>query len=233
MNDGRRSELAQGLARARARIDAACAAAGRRADEVDLLVVTKTFPASDVDLLADLGCTDVGESRDQEARAKRDEVASTVRWHMIGQVQRRKARHVASWADVVESVDRAELVTALDGGADALDRRLDVLLQVSLDPVERPGRGGARPDALPSLVEAVLASARLRLRGLMAVAPLDEDPEAAFARLQGVHAEVLRLAPMATMLSAGMSGDLEAAIAHGATQVRIGGAILGNRPPLK
>lgn len=233
MNDHRRSELSASLAQVRERMGQACAAAGRPVAEVDLLVVTKTFPASDIELLAALGCTDVGESRDQEARAKHAEVAASVRWHMIGQVQRKKARHVAAWADVVESVDRPELVSALDSAAASLDRRLDVLLQVCLDPVDRPDRGGARPEAIEALAEQVLASTRLDLRGLMAVAPVDEDPRAAFARLERVHQALLRLAPGALTVSAGMSGDLEAAIALGATQVRIGGAILGNRPPLK
>ena len=233
MTNTRFDELALNLQEVNARVDAACAAANRLRFEVHVLAVTKTFPASDLDLLAQLGCTDVGESRDQEARAKKDEVASALRWHMIGQVQRKKAKHVAKWADIVESVDRPELALALDAGAQLAGKRLDVLIQVSLDPAGAPKRGGVDRAEVASLAEVILGSAHLNLAGVMAVAPLEADPQAAFELLARTHADLLKLAPMASIVSAGMSQDLEAAIAHGATQVRIGGALLGNRPPLK
>ena len=233
MNAERLSELAANLSEVNARVDAACAAASRVRSEVEILAVTKTFPASDLDLLAQLGCTDVGESRDQEARAKKDQVKSPLRWHMIGQVQRKKATHVAAWAHIVESVDRIELAQALELGAQAANKRLDVLIQISLDPLGSPNRGGVDRGAVTPLAEQILGSPHLNLTGVMAVAPLDGDPQAAFELLSLTRAELLKTAPQALTVSAGMSGDLEIAIAHGATQVRIGGALLGNRPPLK
>lgn len=233
MSSDRLAELALNLAEVNARVDAACVAAHRLRSEVQVLAVTKTFPASDLDLLAQLGCTDIGESRDQEARAKKEEVVRPLRWHMIGQVQRKKAKHVAVWADIVESVDRIELATALDAGAGLAGKSLDVLIQVSLDPLGLPNRGGVSRDKLAPLAEDLLAATHLNLAGIMAVAPLEGDAQAAFELLANTHLRLLRIAPEATIVSAGMSGDLEAAIAHGATQVRIGGALLGNRPPLK
>lgn len=227
----RAADIAAGLAAARERIAKAAAAAGRSASEVNLVVVTKTFPATDVALLAELGCREVGENRDQEARNKRAELsdASALRWHMIGQLQTNKARSVLSWADVVESVDRPELVEALDAAAARRERVLDVLIQVNLDVDPRPGRGGVLPKDLPMLSEAVLSAPSLRLRGLMGVAPHPGDPAAAFDRLAGDWQELRRAAPQATVLSAGMSDDLEAAVAAGATQVRLGSAVLGYR----
>lgn len=233
MSTDRLAELALNLSEVNARVDAACIAANRPRSEVQLLAVTKTFPATDLDLLAKLGCTDVGESRDQEARSKKEDVAHSLRWHMIGQVQRKKAKQVALWADIVESVDRIELAQALDAGAQAAGKCLDVLIQVSLHPVGLPHRGGVSRDELAPLAEVILAASHLNLAGVMAVAPLEGDPTAAFALLAGSHQRLLSLAPQATIVSAGMSADLEAAITHGATQVRIGGALLGNRPPLK
>jgi pyridoxal phosphate enzyme (YggS family) len=198
--------------------------------------VAKTFPAADVRLLVDLGVADVGENRDHEARAKAAELADLpVRWHFVGQLQRNKARSVARYADVVHSVDRPGLVTALDRSASDAGRALDVLLQVDLGgAAARPGapRGGALPDDVPKLAEAVSGSASLRLCGLMGVAPRDENPAAAFARLAALAADLRRSHPDATWLSAGMSGDLEQAVAAGATHLRVGSAVLGSRPPL-
>jgi len=229
----RREELERSLAAVRRRIAEACARSGREPGSVRLLAVTKTFPASDVELLAGLGCADVGESRDQEARPKREQVAGALRWHMIGQVQRNKARHVAGWADVVESVDRPELADVLAAAARQLGRRLEVLIQVSLDAGGAGGRGGVPPTGLLPLAEHITGLPELDLAGVMAVAPLQGDAGAAFGRLQSAHAELLAAVPSASVVSAGMSADLEAAIAHGATQVRLGGALLGNRPALK
>lgn len=237
MNDEdaiRRAEILHGLTHVRRRIDDACAAANRSPDEVGLLVVTKTFPATDIAMLAELGCAHVGESRDQEAKAKHVELASLgLSWHMIGQVQRKKARSIVSWADVVESVDRVPLAQALSAAAVEQDRELEVLIQVSLDAADAEGRGGCPPDQVLQLTEAILGSPGLRLRGVMAVAPHPGDPDEAFARLSGIREVVLGAAPKATLVSAGMSDDLEAAIRHGATQVRIGGAILGKRPAIR
>jgi uncharacterized pyridoxal phosphate-containing UPF0001 family protein len=152
---------------------------------------------------------------------------------MIGQVQRNKANSVARWADVVESVDRVELATALGRAAAAADRTLDVLVQVGLDPVHRPERGGADPADALAIASSVTDEDHLRLRGVMGVAPFPGDPDEAFARLARVAAEIRSREPAADCISAGMSGDLEQAIAHGATQVRVGGAVLGTRPPVQ
>ncbi|MEP9365545.1 YggS family pyridoxal phosphate-dependent enzyme [Nocardioides sp. CN2-186] len=230
----RPDELAANLATVRGRIAAACADAGRPVDDVRLVVVTKFFPASDVRLLADLGVTDVGENRHQEAEAKAAECADLgLTWHFIGGLQSNKAAAVASYADVVESVDRAKLVAGLDRGAAQRSQEIDVLLQVSLDPPGADGRSGAAPEELGDLADAVGGADHLRLRGLMAVAPLGEDPATAFARLAGIRRELVTDHPEATWLSAGMSGDLEAAVHAGATHVRIGSAVLGSRPRFK
>lgn len=227
----RRDELAANLATVHARIDAACAAAGRPAGDVRLVVVTKFFPATDVRLLAGLGVTDVGENRHQEAEAKAAECADlAVRWHYIGALQSNKAAAVARYADVIESVDRPGLVARIARGAGERDRSVDVLLQVSLDPPGSEHRAGADPSRLADLAAAVDQHPELELRGLMAVAPLDEDPAEAFARLARIRTEFLDHHPEASVLSAGMSGDLEAAISAGATHVRVGTAVLGSRP---
>jgi pyridoxal phosphate enzyme (YggS family) len=230
----RRDELAAGLDGVRRRIAEAARSAGRDAGEVTLVVVTKFFPASDVRLLADLGVTDVGENRHPEAADKRAECADLpLRWHYIGGLQSNKAAVVASYADVVESVDRVKLVNALNRGAHGRAHPIDVLLQLSLDPPGREGRAGAEAELLPQLAGAVEAAGMLRLRGLMAVAPLGEDPETAFARLAEAHAAFVDVRPDATWVSAGMSQDFEAAIRAGATHVRVGSAILGARPTFK
>jgi len=230
----REQEIEAGLARVRARIESACADAGRSPDEVRLVVVTKFFPAGDVRILAGLGVTDVGENRHQEAEAKAAECADLdLVWHFIGGLQSNKAAAVASYAAVVESVDRRKLVGPLSRGAAGRPHPTDVLLQVSLDPPGRDGRAGADPAQLGDLAAAVDHAEALELRGLMAVAPLGEDPARAFARLSEVRAEFLAHHPAATWLSAGMSADLEAAIRAGATHVRIGSAVLGSRPQNK
>ena len=190
----RQRELATNLAAVRDRIDEARRAAGRT-DEITLVVVTKFFPAADVDLLVDLGVTDIGENRDQEAVAK---VASLthrdrLRVHFIGQLQSNKAGSVAGYADVVQSVDRAKVVRALDRGATASGRVLDVTVQVALSDSE--GRGGVPVDQAPALADVVAEAASLRLRGVMAVAPLGEDPRAAFARLREVRDGIRRSHP--------------------------------------
>lgn len=222
----RRDELAANLADVDARIAAACAAAGRSRDEVTLVGITKTWPASDAALLRDLGVTDLGENRDQEARPKAAEVTG-VRWHFVGQLQTNKAASVASYADVVHAVDRAPLVAALGKGARRAERTVTALVQVSLD--GDPDRGGALPEDVLALAEEVVATEGLLLGGVMAVAPLGADPIPSFARLAQVAALVAAAHPGATVVSAGMSDDLEPAIAAGATHVRVGTALLGHR----
>ncbi len=232
----RAAELGAALERLEERIDAACRAAGRDRAGVRLLPVTKYFPASDIEILYHLGRREFGESREQEASAK---VASLghlaqTRWHLIGRLQRNKAKSVARWADTVHSVESDRLVRALDtavgaardGGART--ERLRVLLQVSLD--RDPTRGGVAPDDLALLADQVGATENLQLGGLMAIPPLDVDPDEAFAELAGLHQALLRAHPGASELSAGMSGDLEAAVRHGSTCVRVGTALMGARP---
>jgi pyridoxal phosphate enzyme (YggS family) len=236
----RRAELAANLARVRQRISAACAAAGRGDDEVILVAVTKTYPARDVLHLAGLGVGDVGENRDQEAAPKAAEVVAAgvdVTWHFVGQLQRNKVRSVVRYADLVHSVDSVRLALALDDAAGRhRDRPLDALVQVSVD--GDPARGGARlggpPDTdLEQVAAAVAAAGSLRLRGVMTVAPVDWDPAAAFERLAGIADRLRVNYPTATVISAGMSADVEAAVAFGATHVRLGSALLGNRPTLR
>ena len=228
----RADEVARNLDRVRGRIADACERVGRSPDEVTLTVVTKFFPASDVRLLADLGVRHVGENRHQEAEAKHAECADLdLTWHFIGGLQSNKAAAVARYADVVESVDRAKLLRGLTTGAHETDRSVDVLVQVDLDPVPAAdsGRAGCAPVDVERLAEQVAATAGLRLRGVMAVAPLGADPVPAFAKLAEIAARVRLVDQAATWVSAGMSGDLEQAVESGATHVRIGSAVLGSR----
>ncbi len=230
----RRDELESGLIAVRARIEAASAEAGRSAEEITLVVVTKFFPASDVRLLSDLGVRHVGENRHQEAVEKSAECADLdLSWHFIGGLQSNKAAAVAAYADAVESLDRVKLVAGLQRGAEEASRVVDILLQVSLDPPGAGQRSGADAADLDDLARAVEEAHSLRLRGLMAVAPLGADPDDAFARLADIQAEFVASHPAASELSAGMSGDLESAIRHGATRVRVGSAVLGPRPPVQ
>ncbi|GIG90026.1 YggS family pyridoxal phosphate-dependent enzyme [Plantactinospora endophytica] len=240
-DDERRAQLAANLARVRSRIDAACAAAGRDPAGVTMVAVTKTYPAADVTLLAGLGVRDVGENRDQEAAPKAAEVAAAgarVRWHFVGQLQRNKARSVVRYADLVHSVDSVRLADALaDAAARHREAPLEVLVQVNLDGAA--DRGGALvagddPDRSVDRVAAAVAGAdSLRLAGVMAVAPLGAEPEPGFATLAEVAARLRVEHPAALAVSAGMSGDLEAAVAYGATHVRIGSALLGMRSTLR
>ena len=232
----RSAEIRERLADVEARIAAACASAGRARAGVTLVAVTKTWPASDVAALVAAAADaprDLGEARDSEAARKARELAAAglhgVRWHFVGRLQTNKARSVASYASVVHSVDRLPLVTALGDGARRAGRELAVLLQLSLD--GDPGRGGALPGDLPALADAAAAEEGLRLAGVMAVAPRGAHPAEAFARL-AVAAERLRGDhPDAAWVSAGMSGDLEQAVAAGATHLRVGSALFGGRPP--
>lgn len=234
MTDERRRDLETRLAAVRERIDRACADAGRSSDDLTLIVVTKFFPASDVRLLADLGVRHVGENRHQEAVEKAAECADLgLDWHFIGALQSNKAAAVAGYAAVVQSVDRAKLVGGLSRGALEHEKVLDCLVQVSLDPPGADGRSGAEAGAVSALAERILETEGLRLRGVMGVAPLGGDARDAFARLGETASVVRRIAPEATWISAGMSGDLEQAVHGGATHLRIGSAVLGPRPVVK
>jgi pyridoxal phosphate enzyme (YggS family) len=239
----RREALRAGLETVRERIQAACAAAGREPGEVTTVVVTKFFPASDIEHLVELGVADIGENKDQEAAAKVDELPEAVRRglrvHFIGQLQTNKVRSVVRYADLVHSVDRPKLARTLDRAAGSAveagerDGPLPVLLQVDLEEGDRAGRGGAAPGELDELAAQVATAEHLHLRGLMAVAPPDlgeAGTAAAFERLHACAESVREQHPGADVLSAGMSGDLEHAVRHGATHLRVGSAILGPRP---
>ncbi|WP_346655161.1 YggS family pyridoxal phosphate-dependent enzyme [Arthrobacter sp. 260] len=244
--DGARvEELTERLAAVNQRIDAALLESGRT-DRPQLIVVTKYFPVADIRILADLGVTDLGENRDQEVSAKAQELAGLgLRWHFIGQLQTNKARSVARYAHAVHSVDRASLVKALGRGV-AVEREtsperpsLKCFIQVDLsgadgatEGVSGHQRGGASPEEVNALGHLIEATDGLSLAGVMAVAPLGHEPLAAFHQLAGISAMLRAEFPAATAISAGMSGDLEAAVAAGATHLRIGSQVLGERPPL-
>lgn len=233
----RDDELRDNLLQVRERIEKACQAAGRAPDEVTLVAITKTFPVSDVRALAALGITDVGENREQELKVKAPECPDLT-WHFVGQLQSKKARSVVRYAAAVHSVDRASLVAALSKAAVAEEKTVRCLLQVSLasygpaDAATGAARGGVEPDAVPELAAEVAAADGLELGGVMAVAPLGSDPDEAFAGLRDVATRLRSEHPGADWISAGMTGDLDAAIKHGATHVRLGRALLGTRTPL-
>ncbi|MEV5526555.1 YggS family pyridoxal phosphate-dependent enzyme [Streptomyces prunicolor] len=235
----RKQEIAVNLARVEERIAAACAAAGRKREEVTLIVVTKTYPASDVRTLAELGVRDVAENRDQDAAPKAADCADLpLSWHFVGQLQTNKVRSVVGYADVVQSVDRSRLVTALSKEAERSGRELGCLIQVALDAgvSGRGERGGVGPGGIGELADLVAGAPGLRLDGLMTVAPLTGEyagrQQEAFGRLMDLSTDLRRAHPAANMVSAGMSADLEQAVAAGATHVRVGTAVLGVRPRL-
>ena len=223
----RRDEIEAGLVETEQRIVAACDAAGRERSEITLIVVTKTYPASDVEILAELGVVDVGENRHPEAGDKAAAVEAGLRWHFLGGLQTNKAGAVASYADMVHSVDRIKLANSLARGAEAAGRTLPCLVQVDFGDAD--GRSGIAPSGIPELAAVIAASPHLALRGLMTVAPLGEDPAPHFEHLVRLSRDLRRDHPGALIISAGMSGDLEAAIAAGATHLRVGRSVLGER----
>ena len=235
----RKAELSRNLDAVRGRITAACEAAGREPGEVHLVVVTKTYPAEDVRTLHELGVRDVAENRDQEAGPKAAACADlSLNWHFVGQLQTNKARSVLGYADEVQSVDRTRLAAALSTAAVRRGREVGCLIQVALDAEsgERGARGGVAPGGVGELADAVAGAEGLRLDGLMTVAPLAGPyagrQRAAFERLMEISSRLRADHPAATMVSAGMSADLEEAVRAGATHVRVGTAVLGDRPRL-
>ena len=233
----RADELRANLEQVQERIEKACQAAGRARGEVTLVAITKTFPVSDVRALAGLGIHDVGENREQELKSKAPECPD-LSWHFVGQLQSKKSRSIARYASVVHSVDRPALVEALSKAAVAEEKTLRCLIQVSLaaygsaDAASGASRGGVARADVPELAAEIATADGLELGGVMAVAPLGSDPEEAFAGLHEVASRLRSEHPGADWISAGMTGDLEAAIKHGATHVRLGRALLGTRPPL-
>jgi pyridoxal phosphate enzyme (YggS family) len=219
----RSEELSANLNAIKSRISVAAQSAGRNAEEITLIVVTKTFPASDAQILYELGVRDFGENRDQEASVKSTELPDDCRWHFQGQIQSNKLKSIANWADVLHSIDDIAHANKLN----SLVASKDIFIQVSLD--NQPNRGGVLPDLIPEFLEEISAFSNLKIRGLMAVAPLDEEPVIAFQRLKALSDRVVKTQPTAHEISAGMSNDFEAAISQGATHIRIGSQILGVR----
>ncbi|MFM9591420.1 YggS family pyridoxal phosphate-dependent enzyme [Streptomyces scabiei] len=235
----RKAQLAANLAKVESRIAAACEAAGRGRDEVTLVVVTKTYPADDVRILSELGVRHVAENKDQDAAPKAAECSDLhLVWHFVGQLQTNKVRSVVRYADLVQSVDRSRLVAALSKEAVRAGREVGCLIQVALDADAsgRGERGGVGPDGVGELADLLAEAPGLRVDGLMTVAPLTGEyagrQRAAFERLMDLSTDLRRTHPAATMVSAGMSADLEEAVAAGATHVRVGTAVLGVRPGL-
>jgi hypothetical protein len=219
----RAAEISANLQAITARIVSAAESAGRDPEEITLIAVTKTFPVSDVKILYELGVRDFGENRDQEGSVKFSELPEDSNWHFQGQIQSNKLKSIATWADVVHSIDdisHAKKLSSLVGAK-------DIFVQVSLDGL--PGRGGVNPEQLLDFLAEVSALANLKVRGLMAVAPLDEPPLEAFKRLKTLSETVRKTHPNTWEISAGMSNDFEAAISQGATHIRIGSQILGVR----
>ncbi len=224
----RADEISSNLASVRSRIAQASNRAGRNSEKITLITVTKTYPATDAEILHELGVRDFAENRDRDGAEKSAIVPG--RWHFQGQIQSNKISSIARWAEVVHSLDDPRHLRLL-AAAVPESKILSVFIQVCLDP--QPGRGGLLPQNLSPLVELVLEQSSLRLEGLMAVAPLGEVPESAFSRLARIHSDFRQQFPFAASLSAGMSGDFETAIEHGATHLRVGSSILGSRSELR
>ncbi len=215
-------EISENLAKVQARMEAAAKKVGRTLDEITLIAVTKTFPVSDVEILKSLGVTNFGENREADAAPKAVTVSGT--WHFQGQIQSNKLKSITTWAHVIHSLDEPRHFEIIEKIA---PHPLGIFCQVSLDAAQ--GRGGLQAEKLYELADQVVQSPRHQLLGLMAVAPLGADPDEAFAELSTIHKAFVQRFPGATKLSAGMSGDFEQAIAHGATHVRVGSSILGSR----
>jgi pyridoxal phosphate enzyme (YggS family) len=209
----RREELASNLAALQARI---------KNPMVTLIVVTKTYPVSDVRILSELGVKNFGENRNEEGLAKSEEIDA--RWHYQGEIQSRKLRDIAGWADVVHSLDTASHIEKLSS---VTSKPIDIFLQLSLD--GDPSRGGVMESELPALADIALESSQLNLAGLMCVPPVATDPKTAFTEIAAIHRRFISRYPGASSLSAGMSGDFEIAIDCGATHIRVGSSILGSR----
>lgn len=219
----RAAEISTNLQEIKDRVASAAEGAGRDPKEITLIAVTKTFPITDVKILYELGVRDFGENRDQEGSVKFSELPGDCNWHFQGQIQSNKLKSIAIWADVIHSIDDISHAKKLS----SLVAAKDIFVQVSLDNL--PGRGGVNPEQLLEFLGEVTELANLKVRGLMAVAPLDEPPLAAFKRLKTLSETVIKTHPDAWEISAGMSNDFEAAISQGATHIRIGGQILGVR----
>ncbi len=226
----RKDQILSNLESVKEKISAAAQAAGRSPSEITLIAVTKTFPVSDLEILYELGVRNFGENRDQEAAPKVGVLPADITWHFQGGIQSNKLKSISNWASVIHSVDKfkyAQMISQFSVG-----KTKEIFIQVSLDTLPQ-SREGVDPADLMQLAEQIMSLPNLQVKGLMAVAPLDQPTEQAFVRLQQIQQRFIQLYPAASSLSSGMSGDYELAISLGATHVRIGSSILGNRSPIK
>lgn len=226
----RKDQILSNLESVKEKISAAAQAAGRAPSEITLIAVTKTFPVSDLEILYELGVRNFGENRDQEAAPKVGVLPADITWHFQGGIQSNKLKSISNWASVIHSVDKfkyAQMISQFSVG-----KTKEIFIQVSLDTLPQ-SREGVDPADLMQLAEQIMSLPNLEVKGLMAVAPLDQPTEQAFVRLQQIQQKFIQLYPAASSLSSGMSGDYELAISLGATHVRIGSSILGNRSPIK
>ena len=226
----RKDEIHSNLELVKAKSSTAAQAAGRAPSEITLIAVTKTFPVSDLEILHELGVRNFGENRDQEAVPKVGVLPADITWHFQGGIQSNKLKSISNWASVIHSVDKfkyAQMISQF-----SVDKTKEIFIQVSLDTLPQ-SREGVDPADLMQLAEQIMSLPNLQVKGLMAVAPLDQPTEQAFVRLQQIQQKFIQLYPAASSLSSGMSGDYELAISLGATHVRIGSSILGNRSPIK
>lgn len=226
----REDQIISNLELVKEKISAAAQAAGRSPSEITLIAVTKTFPVSDLEILYELGVRNFGENRDQEAAPKVGVLPADITWHFQGGIQSNKLKSISNWASVIHSVDKfkyAQMISQFSVG-----KTKEIFIQVSLDTLPQ-SREGVDPADLMQLAEQIMSLPNIQVKGLMAVAPLDQPTEQAFVRLQQIQQKFIQLYPAASSLSSGMSGDYELAISLGATHVRIGSSILGNRSPIK
>ena len=226
----RKDQILSNLELVKEKITSAAQAAGRAPSEITLIAVTKTFPVSDLEILYELGVRNFGENRDQEAAPKVGVLPADITWHFQGGIQSNKLKSISNWASVIHSVDKfkyAQMISQFSVG-----KTKEIFIQVSLDTLPQ-SREGVDPADLMQLAEQIMSLPNLQVKGLMAVAPLDQPTEQAFVRLQQIQQKFIQLYPAASSLSSGMSGDYELAISLGATHVRIGSSILGNRSPIK
>ena len=226
----RKDQILSNLESVKEKISTAAQAAGRAPSEITLIAVTKTFPVSDLEILYELGVRNFGENRDQEAAPKVGALPADITWHFQGGIQSNKLKSISNWASVIHSVDKfkyAQMISQFSVG-----KTKEIFIQVSLDTLPQ-SREGVDPADLMQLAEQIMSLPNLEVKGLMAVAPLDQPTEQAFVRLQQIQQKFIQLYPAASSLSSGMSGDYELAISLGATHVRIGSSILGNRSPIK
>ena len=226
----RKDQILSNLELVKEKITSAAQAAGRAPSEITLIAVTKTFPVSDLEILYELGVRNFGENRDQEAAPKVGALPADITWHFQGGIQSNKLKSISNWASVIHSVDKfkyAQMISQF-----SVDKTKEIFIQVSLDTLPQ-SREGVDPADLMQLAEQIMSLPNLEVKGLMAVAPLDQPTEQAFVRLQQIQQKFIQLYPAASSLSSGMSGDYELAISLGATHVRIGSSILGNRSPIK